>query len=125
MQLMPQRLPAEIEERSFEIIDNEFGGNKPFSGAAWEVARRIIHAAGDPSLAEDLYLPEDAVQAGVVALAKGAPIFTDTMMVKVGISERRLPRQKRGALHFGFARHRARGRTRGVHPLPRGYAASR
>ena len=92
MQLMPQRLPTEIEERSFEIIDNEFGANKPFSGSAWEVARRVIHAAGDPSLAEDLYVPEDAVQAGVAALAAGAPIFTDTMMVKVGISEKRLPK---------------------------------
>ncbi len=93
MQLMPQRLPTEIEERSFEIIDNEFGANKPFFGAAWEVARRVIHAAGDPSLAEDLHVPEDAVRAGVAALAAGAPIFTDTMMVKVGISEKRLPKQ--------------------------------
>lgn len=93
MQLMSQRLPAAIEERSFEIIDNEFGANKPFSGPAWEVARRIIHAAGDPSLAEDLHLPEDAVRAGVEALAAGAPIFTDTMMVKVGISEKKLPKQ--------------------------------
>ncbi len=92
MQLMPQRLPADIESQSFVIIDSLFEGKRPFAGGAWDVARRIIHAAGDITLAEDLHLPDEAIAAGVAALADGAPIFTDTMMLKAGVSRKRLPR---------------------------------
>ena len=92
MKLMPERLPAEIEAQSFAIIDNHFGNPKPFTGPAWEIARRVIHAAGDVTLAGSLHLPDAAIAAGIQALAAGAPVFTDTMMVKAGITPAKLPR---------------------------------
>ena len=63
--------PEEIEARSFAIIDEELPEPRPFSGFAWEVARRLIHTSGDISLPADLYLPEEALMRGIEAL----PIF--------------------------------------------------
>jgi precorrin-8X/cobalt-precorrin-8 methylmutase len=82
--------PDSIEARSFAIIDAEFGPEKPFSGNAWSVARRLIHAAGDCSLAERLVLPEAAIAAGMDALSNGAVIYTDTEMARAGMPLRRL-----------------------------------
>jgi precorrin-8X/cobalt-precorrin-8 methylmutase len=88
--LDPAAAPGDIEARSFALIEEELGSKRPFSGQAWLVARRILHAAGDLSLLGDLVLPEAALSAGLSALAAGAPIFTDTEMAVAGIPRRRL-----------------------------------
>lgn len=77
--------PEEIERKSFEIIQ---GLLPDLTGTAEErrVKVRMIHAAGDPSIAPDLQLHPRAVQAGVEALRRGATIFTDVRMISVGIS---------------------------------------
>ena len=82
--------PTAIEERSFAIIEAEVGEPRPFSGKAWLVARRLVHSAGDLSLLNDLHLPEAAVEAGLAALRRGAPVFTDTEMARAGMPPRRL-----------------------------------
>ena len=82
--------PDDIEARSFVIIDGEIPEPRPFTGHAWEIARRLVHASGDISLPGDLYLPEDAVRRGVRALRRGCSIFTDTRMASSGIPTRRL-----------------------------------
>ncbi len=51
------------------------------------MARRLVHAAGDLALLRDLRLPESAVEAGVAALKRSAPVFTDTEMVRAGIPD--------------------------------------
>jgi precorrin-8X/cobalt-precorrin-8 methylmutase len=84
------RTPEEIEARSFAIIEAEVGGNKPFAGRAWRIARRLVHASGDLSLLDSLFLPDAAIDAGLRALKEGAPVFTDTEMVRAGIPLRRL-----------------------------------
>lgn len=89
--LDPASSPSEIEARSFAIIDAEFP-EKPFSGKAWEIARRLVHTSGDVSLTMSLHLPDEAIAAGVAAIRAGAPIFTDTEMVRAGIPLRRLER---------------------------------
>ncbi|MDR1359848.1 MAG: precorrin-8X methylmutase [Deltaproteobacteria bacterium] len=86
----PASAPGDIEARSFAIIEQELGPERPFFGPAWLVARRIAHAAGDLSLLGDLVLPEKALAAGLSALAAGACIFTDTEMALAGIPRRRL-----------------------------------
>ncbi|MDL2266407.1 precorrin-8X methylmutase [Desulfovibrio sp. OttesenSCG-928-G15] len=88
--LDPASTPEDIEKRSFAIIDAEVGEPRPFSGAAWEVARRLVHTCGDLGLLADLHLPQAAVQAGISALAKGATVYTDTEMAKAGMPQRRL-----------------------------------
>jgi precorrin-8X/cobalt-precorrin-8 methylmutase len=90
VELDPASAPGEIEARSFALIEEEVGPARPFSGPAWLVARRIVHAAGDLSLLEDLVLPESALAAGLAALAGGAALFTDTEMALAGIVRRRL-----------------------------------
>jgi len=87
--LDPACTPDSIETRSFAIIDAEAGPEKLFSGHAWKVARRLVHTAGDLSLLDALVLPDAAVAAGVFALRSGAPVFTDTEMVRAGIPTRR------------------------------------
>jgi precorrin-8X/cobalt-precorrin-8 methylmutase len=87
--LDPASAPEDIEARSFAIIEAE-AGERPFSGPAWEVARRLVHASGDLSLLEALHLPGSAIQAGVAAIRSVAPIYTDTEMVRAGIPLRRL-----------------------------------
>lgn len=87
--LDPPSTPESIEARSFAIIDAEAGASRPFSGDAWQVARRLVHTAGDLSLLEALVLPDGAVAAGVAALQAGAPVFTDTEMARSGIPVRR------------------------------------
>ena len=90
--LDPCCTPDAIEARSFAIIDAEAPDPRPFSGNAWKVARRLVHTTGDPSLLTDLWLPDAAIEAGLAALKRGAPIFTDTEMVRSGIPARRLAR---------------------------------
>ena len=88
--LDPASTPAAIEARSFAIIDAEAGDPKPFSGHAWSVARRLAHTSGDMTLLDALYLPDAAVAAGIAALRRGAPVYTDTEMARAGMPPRRL-----------------------------------
>ncbi len=66
--------PDDIEARSFAIIDGEIPEPRPFTGYAWEVARRLVHTSGDISLPGDLYLPDESVCGGVQALRYRAAI---------------------------------------------------
>lgn len=89
--LDPAATPEAIEARSFAVIDEEARerGN-PFSGNSWKVARRLVHAAGDVALLDALWLPDQAIEAGIRAIERGATVFTDTKMVRAGIPLRRL-----------------------------------
>jgi len=81
----------EIEARSFAIIDAEAGAHGLPTGE-WEVVRRMIHTTGDLSLAPSIRFSPDAIRAGVAALRAGAPIFTDSNMIRAGLSLARLRR---------------------------------
>ena len=90
MELCPCTEPMEIEARSFAIIDAEIPEPRPFAGYAWSVARRLIHTCGDVDILPRLVLPEAAVESGIAALRRGAPVFTDTEMACHGIPKRRM-----------------------------------
>lgn len=88
---LPRPLPPEaIEPRSFAIIDAEAPQPRPFSGAAWEVVRRLIHTSGDFEIMERVRIHPQAITAGVEALRNGCTVVTDTEMARVGMPERRL-----------------------------------
>jgi len=55
------------------------------------VAERMVHACGMVDLVEDLEWSPDLGRAGRAALAQGAPILVDAMMVAYGITRTRLP----------------------------------
>ena len=82
--------PEEIEPRSLAIIDAEVPEPRPFAGAQWAVARRMVHTTADFDLLNHIRFHPDAVRAGMDALRAGADIVTDTRMALSGIPSRRL-----------------------------------
>jgi len=51
-----------------------------------EVVLRLIHSSGDLSLAKELRFTPGACEAGVAALAAGAPLLTDTAMAAAAVA---------------------------------------
>lgn len=84
--------PAEIESRSFEIIESEVPEPRPFQGEEWLVVRRMIHTSADFELLSLVHFHPEAVRKGVEALSRGCLIVTDTEMARVGMTRRRLSR---------------------------------
>jgi len=83
-------IPGEaVEKRSLEIIEEE-AGDHGFSEYEWPVVRRMIHASADFSILKLLKFSGDPVKSGIEALKSGAPIVTDSNMMKAGISKFRL-----------------------------------
>jgi precorrin-8X/cobalt-precorrin-8 methylmutase len=55
------------------------------------VAVRMIHAAGDTGLVDDLDFHPRLVDSARTALRAGAPVLTDAQMIASGVTRRRLP----------------------------------
>ena len=81
--------PAEIEQRSFAQI-RALTDLRRFDADQQQVAMRLVHTSGDPSIVDDLYFSPGAVAAGVAALQQGAAVLCDVEMVRHGISKRYL-----------------------------------
>jgi precorrin-8X/cobalt-precorrin-8 methylmutase len=75
--------PIELESYRLlrEMVDLSHLG--PLSRA---VAERVIHASADLDYAESLVLDEAALEGGISALQRGAPVITDVGMVAAGIT---------------------------------------
>ena len=80
-------LPAQIEERSFEIIGEELGSHD-FDRQTELVVKRVIHASADFDFAQTLRFSACAVPQGIEALRAGATVVTDTSMAAAGINKR-------------------------------------
>jgi precorrin-8X/cobalt-precorrin-8 methylmutase len=76
-----------IETESYRILRGmvDLSRLRPLSRA---VAERIIHASADLEYAQSLVLDEAALERGIEALRRGAPIVTDVGMVAAGITGR-------------------------------------
>ena len=79
-----------IYQRSFAIIRAEADLSR-FSADEADVAVRMIHACGLVEAAQHIVFGANAVAAGRLALATGAPILCDAEMVAQGITRARLP----------------------------------
>lgn len=79
----------EIEAESFRIIDSEAPAHG-FSPDEWQVVRRMIHTVGDFGIMESVRFSEDAIDAAVDALRAASPIYTDSNMIRSGLSVARL-----------------------------------
>ena len=76
-----------IEEESYRILRGMV--NLSHLGLlSRAVAERVIHASADLEYAEILVLDEEALEGGLRALRRGAPIVTDARMVAAGITAR-------------------------------------
>jgi precorrin-8X/cobalt-precorrin-8 methylmutase len=86
------RTPDDIYRESFARIRAAVDLSR-FPAELHPVVLRLVHAAGEPALAQDLVWSEGAAAAGRAALAAGAPILVDAKMVRAGIAARLLPRR--------------------------------
>lgn len=80
---------SDIERLSFEIIDKEAPAHK-FSPDEWQVVRRMIHTTGDFAIMDDVRFSPDAISSAIEALNNGKPIYTDTNMIRSGLSMAKL-----------------------------------
>ncbi|ABZ84944.1 precorrin-8x methylmutase cbic/cobh putative [Heliomicrobium modesticaldum Ice1] len=81
--------PRAIETKSMEIIDGLIGP-LPVSAEERKVIKRVVHTTGDPDFAKLVRWSHGAVPIGIAALARGASVFTDVNMVRVGVNSRLL-----------------------------------
>ena len=82
--------PEEIRRRSIEAIRSEVNLDA-FPEDIRPVAERMVHACGMPDIVADLDFSTGAAAAGRAALADGAPVLTDSEMLRGGIIRDRLP----------------------------------
>lgn len=78
--------PQQIEPLSRSRIEAAIGDRLPADEPGRGLVARLIYAAGDPALADQVALVGDPIHAGVTALARGAPLIVDVGMVGAGIS---------------------------------------
>lgn len=76
-----------IEAESYRIL-RELVDLSRFGPLSRAVAERVIHASADLEYAESLVLSETALESGLEALRRGAPVVTDVRMVAAGITAR-------------------------------------
>ncbi len=75
----------EIEAESFRRIEQE-AVNRPEDQKEWQVARRLIHTTADFTIMDTLKFRHAPIEAGLEALRSGAPIYSDSNMIKAGLS---------------------------------------
>lgn len=80
----------EIYRRSFAMIREE-SDLSGLPASLHGAAVRIIHAAGDVDITQDIAAHPDVATAAHTALLSGAPILTDSNMLASGVTRRRLP----------------------------------
>jgi precorrin-8X/cobalt-precorrin-8 methylmutase len=76
-----------IEAESYRILRGlvDLSHLGPLSRA---VAERVVHASADTEYAQSLVLDEEALEGGLEALRRGAPVVADVGMVAAGITAR-------------------------------------
>ncbi len=82
---------SDIYAESFRIIREESNLER-FPANLETVAVRMIHAAADPAIADDIAFTPNVAAVARAALEAGAPILCDSSMTATGIIASRLPR---------------------------------
>lgn len=80
---------SDIENESFRCISEEYKGPK-FNDNQWPVVRRLIHTTADFSIADFIKFSDDAIKAGQEAVKDGVPIYSDSNMIRSGLSRFKL-----------------------------------
>lgn len=83
---LEQISPEKIEQRSFEIIEQELGGIT-LDPLQAPIIKRCIHTSADFDYVQNLVFSPHAVECAHQALKNGACIVTDTQMAKAGINK--------------------------------------
>lgn len=72
-----------IAHRSQQIVSDIVGDQSPEG----KIKQRVVMATGNPQFAELLRFCHNPIEAGIAAIRKGANLYTDINMVRVGISK--------------------------------------
>lgn len=83
-------LPADIERRSFAIIESELDRDIP--PEIRPVVMRVIHTTADFDYLDNLYFSPDVMETAMRAIAGCAVFVTDTNMARAGINKAALSR---------------------------------
>ena len=127
MNIQLQRVaPAEIEQRSMEIIASEMGTTS-FTQEQLPIVKRCIHTSADFDYVKNLRFTAGAVEAGLAAIRAGCTIVTDTQMARSGINKKVLGKFGGQAVCFMSdevvaAEAKARGETRATASMERAAA---
>ena len=78
------REAREISEKSRSIVSKIVNGDTPEG----RIRQRCVIATGDPALADLMRFNNSCIEAGIGAIKKGVPVFTDIRMAQVGITKR-------------------------------------
>lgn len=80
--------PESIIGRSRSLIESSLGLPylEQFPPREGEIVRRVVHALGNPDAARLLRFHPAAVDAALAAIRRGAVLYTDVRMVKMGIN---------------------------------------
>ena len=81
--------PDEIENLSFQIIEQEIGEHQ-LTNEQWQIVRRIIHTSADFEYKDSVRFHPRAIRSGLDAIRNGRQIITDTNMARVGIRKNEL-----------------------------------
>lgn len=81
--------PQEIEDLSFQIIEDE-AGDHGFDQKEWPIVRRVIHTSADFEYLDTIRFHPEAIQNGIKAIQNGCKIFTDTNMARVGTRKKEI-----------------------------------
>ena len=87
---MEQVLPADIERRSFEIIESELPHS--IDPELAPIIKRVVHTSADFDYVDNLCFSENVVEKALDAIRAGADIVTDTTMARSGINKAELAR---------------------------------
>jgi cobyrinic acid a,c-diamide synthase len=85
--------PEQIERSSMLQIDEALGSHLPPHESERSLVARLVYAAGDPSLANQVTISPTFVEAATTALAAGATVVADVRMVAGGLSRESLARR--------------------------------
>ena len=85
---LEQVTPAEIETRSFEIIESELP--HPIDPALAPIIKRVVHTTADFDYVDNLFFSDGVVTQALNAIRGGASIVTDTNMAKAGSNKTEL-----------------------------------
>ena len=127
MKVQLQRVaPAQIEQRSMEIITAEMG-QTGFTAEQMPIVKRCIHTSADFDYVKNLKFTPNAVEAGLAAIRGGCTIVTDTQMARSGINKKVLGKFGGQAVCFMSdedvaAEAKARGETRATVSMERAAA---
>ncbi len=96
----------DIEKESFRRIEAELGKTN-LTGDELRVARRLIHTTADFSIVDNLRFSKNPTEVTQTALKNGATIYSDSNMIKSGISVPKLqkfnPDYTRDSIHCYIA----------------------